>query len=288
VSPAPRDAWSDASFVSVAGKRLEVLRHGESSADAPTLVFLHEGLGSASLWREFPVRVGDASGLAVVAYSRAGYGRSETIALPRPLSYMHEEGERVLPELLDALGIARAILIGHSDGASIALIHAGRVDAGRAAGRRGRIEGLVLEAPHVFCEDLSVASIAKAKEAYERGDLRARLAKHHDDVDAAFFGWNRAWLDPQFRAWNLEAYLPRIQAPVLVVQGEQDPYGTLAQVEAIERGVPRAAGAGDSAKVERVILAACGHAPHREQPAKTLASIVDWLARHVTPGTRSG
>jgi pimeloyl-ACP methyl ester carboxylesterase len=259
-------------IVSVAGKRLEVHRHGPESSAAPTLVFLHEGLGSAALWRDFPVRVGEASGLGVLVYSRAGYGRSDSIALPRPLTYMHEEGERVLPELLDALGIERAILFGHSDGASIALVHAG------STGAAGRIEGLVLEAPHVFCEELSVASIAKAKDAYERGDLRERLARHHDDVDAAFWGWNAAWLDPGFRAWNLEAYLPRIQVPVLVVQGEQDPYGTLAQVEAIERGAH---------SVERVILAACGHAPHRERPEQTLAAVAGWLARHARTPPRT-
>jgi pimeloyl-ACP methyl ester carboxylesterase len=258
-------------LVDVDGARLEVFeRDGEAAAvgagtDVPTLVFLHEGLGSAAQWRDFPARLGERTGCPTLAYSRRGYGRSSAVALPRPLTYMHEEGERVLPALLDACGVRSCVLVGHSDGASIALVHAGTPAA------RGRVRGLVLEAPHVFVEDLSVASIAAAREAFEHGALREGLAKYHDDPDGAFRGWNRAWLDPGFRTWNLEGYLPAIDVPVLVVQGENDPYGTLAQVEAIERGV--AGGA------ERRVLPACGHAPHRDQPGATLDAMVAFVER---------
>jgi pimeloyl-ACP methyl ester carboxylesterase len=165
------------------------------------------------------------------------------------------------------VGIQRAILVGHSDGASIAILHAGSDRA------KPRVEGLVLVAPHVFVEDVSIASIAEARDAYARdgSDLRERLAKHHDDVDGAFWGWNRAWLDPGFRAWNIEASLPKIEVPVLVVQGSEDPYGTMAQVEAIERGV--------AGPTSRAILPGVGHRPQKDAPEATLAAIADF-ARH--------
>jgi pimeloyl-ACP methyl ester carboxylesterase len=248
--------------VEVDRKQLEVHWHGPGAAEAPTLVFLHEGLGSAAQWRDFPARLAEATGCGALVYSRAGYGRSESVAVPRPLTYMHHEGEVVLPALLDALSVQRAVLVGHSDGASIALVHAGTPRA------NPRVKGLALLAPHVFCEDLSVRSIAEAKVAYERGDLRARLAKYHDDVDAAFWGWNRAWLDPEFRKWNLEAYLPAIRVPVLVIQGEDDPYGTLAQVDAIERGAKDA---------RRLVLPKCGHAPQKDQPERTFEALRDFV-----------
>ena len=175
-------------------------------------MFLHEGLGSVGLWRDFPRTLADATGLPAFVYSRAGYGESDAAPLPRSVRYMHEEAE-LLPEILAAAGIDDPVLVGHSDGASIAIIH---------AGSGGKARALVLEAPHVFTEPMGLRSIANAREAYERGDLRQRLAKYHQDVDAAFWGWNRPWLDPEFRDWNLEEFLPRIAAPVLVVQGEQD------------------------------------------------------------------
>ncbi len=243
-------------------KRLEVLWHARERS--PTLVFLHEGLGSATQWRDFPSKLADAAAMSALVYSRAGYGASESIELPRPLDYMEREGEEVLPELLDREGVHDAILVGHSDGASIAIVHAGTPRA------RGRVRALVLEAPHVFCEDVSVASIAQAKIAYETGDLRDRLKKWHSDVDAAFWGWSRAWLDPRFRAWNIERYLPAIDVPVLVIQGADDPYGTLAQVDAIERG---------ARDVRRVILPGCRHAPHKEKPEETLRAMRDFLPR---------
>jgi len=248
----------------VLGKKVEVRRFG--SAASPALVFLHEGLGSAEQWRDFPARVADATGLSAIAYSRIGYGASAPVALPRPLTYMQEEANDFLPRLLDALDVERAILIGHSDGASIALVHA----ALDAREKRGRIEAVVVEAPHVFVEDVSIASIAKAREAYEKGDLREKLARYHgDNVDGAFRGWNEAWLDPGFRAWNIEEYLASIEAPVLVIQGEDDPYGTRAQVDAIARQV--------SGRVETLMLPKCGHAPHRDQPEATESAIVAFV-----------
>lgn len=253
--------------VSVLGKSLEVRWHGPSPDRAPTLVFLHEGLGSAEQWRDFPARLADGLGMGAMVYSRAGYGRSDSIEVPRPLTYMQDEGERVLPAMLEATGVRRATLVGHSDGASIAIVYAGSPVS------RGRLDALVLEAPHVFCEDLGVASIAAAREAYVSGDLRAKLSKYHDDVDAAFFGWNRAWLDPKFREWSIERYLPSVTVRTLVIQGEDDAYGTLAQVEAIERDVRIA---------KRVVFPKCGHAPHRELPEQTLTAMLAFLKRPET------
>jgi len=252
----------------VAGQRLEAEWHGAPPDAAPTLVFLHEGLGSVSAWREFPTALADATGCGALVYSRRGHGRSEPADEARPVTYMHDEAA-LLPDVLDAAGVRHAILVGHSDGGSIAILHAG------SGAARPRLRALILEAPHVFVEDLSVESIARARDAYLDGDLRARLARHHDDVDGAFWGWNRIWLDPQFRAWNIEGSLPRIRVPALVIQGADDPYGTLAQVEAIERQ--------SGGPVERLVLEHCGHAPHRERPAATLAAMVAAVRRFVAP-----
>jgi len=253
--------------MTVAGKHLEVRHyaprgHAVVSPRPPTLVFLHEGLGSVGLWRDFPQALADATGCPALAYSRQGYGRSAPIALPRPLSFMHDEARTALPALLAAAGISDAILVGHSDGASIALIYAGE--------QGGCLRALVLEAPHVFVEEVSVISIARARESYRAGPLRERLARHHgDNVDGAFYGWADSWLDPGFRSWNIEEFLPAIKVPILLIQGEDDEYGTLAQIERIERQV--------AAPVERCILAQCGHAPHRDQPAATLAAMAAFI-----------
>ena len=259
------------SFALVLGKKVEVMRFAdapETNAASPTLVFLHEGLGSATQWRDFPTRVGEATDLAAIAYSRVGYGGSAPVDLPRPLTYMQDEAKDFLPRLLDALAIDTAILLGHSDGGSIALVHA----ALDARSQRGRVRAVIVEAPHVFVEDVSVASIAKAREAYEKSDLREKLARYHGtNVDGAFRGWNDAWLDPAFRSWNIEEYLPSIVAPVLVIQGEDDPYGTRAQVDAIARQV--------GGPAETMMLAKCGHAPHRDQPEATLASMSAFVRR---------
>jgi pimeloyl-ACP methyl ester carboxylesterase len=247
------------------GKRLEVAWHGPGPAEAPTLVFLHEGLGCVTTWRDFPAALAEATGLGALVYSRAGYGGSDPVELPRPLSYMHDEGLVHLGQLLDAARVERAILVGHSDGGSIALLHASTPAA------TPRVRGLLLEAPHVFVEDLSIRSIELARDEFERGELRARLARHHGaNVDVAFRGWNGAWLDPGFRAWDLRGHLSSIGAPVLVVQGADDPYGTLAQVDAIERGV--------AGRFERCVVPRCGHHPHREQREITLAAMTRFAA----------
>lgn len=240
----------------VAGHELEI----ETIAGAgPTLVFLHEGLGCVSRWRDFPAKIAAATGRAALVYSRAGYGRSEPARLTRPVSFMHDEALRVLPALLDAAAPGDVVLIGHSDGASIALIHAGR------AGRR--VRGLVALAPHVFVEDIGVRSIAALRADYldPETEVRQKLAKHHADVDNAFLGWADIWLDPAFRAWDITDVLPRIAAPVMVIQGTLDEYGTLAQVDALCSGLPSGA--------ERVILPECGHVPQRDAPEATAAAI---------------
>jgi pimeloyl-ACP methyl ester carboxylesterase len=242
--------------------RLEVARVGGAAPGRPTLVFLHEGLGSAGLWRDFPAALAARTGCPAFVYSRAGYGASDPVALPRPLSFMHEEAKR-LPALLDAAEIEQAILIGHSDGASIALIYAGSGGA--------RLKGLVLEAPHVFVEPLTVASIAKINETYATTDLRAKLARHHGaNVDVAFRGWADSWLDPRFLDWNIEEFLAGIRVPLLVIQGEDDEYGTAAQVERSARQV--------SGPVETLMLPACGHAPHRDQREAVLAAMAAFIA----------
>jgi pimeloyl-ACP methyl ester carboxylesterase len=249
--------------VKVGALELEACWVGPPRDGGRELVFLHEGLGSITQWRDTPRAIADACGRPAFIYARQGYGRSTPVAVPRPLTYMHDEAAR-LPAVLSAAGIADAILIGHSDGASIAIIAAGEGhDAPRA---------LVLIAPHVFVEDVSVASIARAADAYRTGDLRARLAHHHADVDGAFWGWNRAWLDPEFRRWNLEAYLPRITAPALVVQGDRDEYGTRAQVDAIARQL--------AGPVEVAWIAGAGHAPFRDAPAEVHARIAAFVRQH--------
>jgi pimeloyl-ACP methyl ester carboxylesterase len=229
----------------VDGLTLESVWIGECGGTE--LVFLHEGLGSITQWRDTPETIANLTGHAALVYARQGYGHSTPATVPRPLAYMHDEAAR-LPAVLAAEAVRDPILIGHSDGASIAMIAAGVV----------KPRALVVIAPHVFVEDVSVTSIALAAEAYRTGDLRAKLARHHADVDGAFWGWNRAWLDPEFRRWNIEAFLPAITMPILIVQGDADEYGTLAQVEAIERQV--------SGRVETFIVAGAGHSPHRTHP----------------------
>ena len=250
-----------ARFFDVAGHRLECV-HIRGAKSAPALVFLHEGLGSVALWKDFPARVADATGCPVLVYSRAGYGRSSPAPLPRAPDYMHVEALTVLPALLDRLGIADPVLVGHSDGASIALLHAG-------SGSRP-VRALVALAPHVFVEDMSIASIDEVRRQYETTDLREKLARRHADPDAAFRGWNDIWLAPAFRSWNIEACLPGVRCPLLMIQGRDDEYGSAAQLDAIERQV--------GGKVARIELADCRHSPHRDQPEATLAAIADFVA----------
>ncbi len=249
-------------FVEAGGHRLEAERIDVGAGGRPALVFLHEGLGSVAMWRDFPSRVAHASGCNAIVYSRYGYGKSDPLTGDHGVGYMHDEALVTLPEVLDWLGVERPILVGHSDGASIALIHAA------ASGRA--LTGIVAMAPHVFVEAISIASIEAAKVAYETTDLRTKLARYHADVDSAFWGWNRIWLHPDFRAWNIEALLPRIACPLLAIQGKDDEYGTLAQVESIQRHVP------DAGILE---LGDCRHSPHKDQPAVTLEAITAFVDR---------
>jgi len=247
----------------VDGRKLEVVRIGARDDTRPTFVMLHEGLGSVALWKDFPAQLAARTGCGVVVYSRYGYGESDVFAEPRDVDYMHHEAQVVLPALLRDLQIERPILFGHSDGASIALIYAARAPQAPLA--------LILEAPHVFVEDLSIASIASAKVAFESTDLPQKLARYHTDPTATFRGWNDIWLDPRFRDWNIEALLPKITSPVLVIQGREDTYGTAKHVRAIERAVP-----GTSSE----LLDACGHSPHRDQAAPVLAAVSTFFSKH--------
>lgn len=253
----------DSPFI-IAGRRIEAAWHGPRPDEAPTLVLLHEGLGCVAMWRDFPQALAARTGCGVLAYSRPGYGKSDPVPLPRPVSYMHDEAAGVLPAILDQAGIRKAILVGHSDGASIATIYAGsRQDF--------RIRGLVLMAPHFFVEEVSIRSIEAAKRAYETGDLRSRLAKYHDHVEAAFRGWNGPWLDPAFRSWRIEAEVAHIRVPILIIQGEEDEYGTAAQVALAEEAA--------YCPVEVRMLAACGHSPQLDQPEATLAAVAAFVHR---------
>lgn len=254
-------------LVRVAGHQLEYKWIGRGPDEAPTIVFLHEGLGCVEMWRDFPEQVVEATGCGALVYSRAGYGKSDPIILPRRVEFMHDEALTVLPQILKEFHINEAILFGHSDGGSIALILAGSDIA-------NNIVGLVLEAPHVFVEPISIESIMMAKQNYEHGSLRASLQKYHgDNVESAFRGWNDVWLNPEFRTWNIESYLPGIKVPSLVIQGEQDQYGTMRQVRAIEDS--------SSGLVETLVLSDCGHSPHRDQPDAVLDAVSKFIRKHI-------
>lgn len=269
-------------FATAAGFSLEyawIDGRADPSQAAPLMVFLHEGLGSLALWKDFPAQLCAALGMRGLVYSRPGYGRST----PRrpdeqwPVDFMHRQAIEVLPALLSALGIdTRAEppwLFGHSDGASIALIHAGRFP--------GQVAGTIAVAPHVFVEDISIASIERACLAYREHGLRERLARWHDDVDSAFGGWSQAWLSPAFRDWNLLGELTGIRQPVLAIQGEDDEYGTMAQLAAIARAVPG---------TDVLALEDCGHSPHRDQSRAVIDAVRHFVIRtggHGMPGAPS-
>jgi pimeloyl-ACP methyl ester carboxylesterase len=237
----------------------------------PLLVFLHEGLGSLSMWKDFPQQLCQSAGVRGLVYSRPGYGRST----PRPhderwgLDFMHVQAREVLPALLAALGVdtlaAPPWLLGHSDGGSIALIH--------AASFPDRVAGTIVMAPHILVEEFGLVSIRKARDAYLTTDLPARLARHHADADSAFWGWNDIWLDPRFPAWSIEALLPAIRCPVLAIQGHDDQYGTMEQIEGIARRAPQ---------TELLKLTPCGHSPHRDQPAAVIAAAKRFLSHALT------
>ena len=255
---------SDSGFLDIGTQHLEYRMIGPRPDAAPTIVMLHEGLGCAGLWGDFPDKLQAATGAGVFVYSRTGYGKSSPVPLPRPHSYMHNEARVVLPRLLDEIGFKRGLLLGHSDGASIVAIYAG-------SHQDHRVGGLVLIAPHFFTEDSGIASIAETAKAYETTDLRARLARWHADVDNAFVGWRDAWLDPEFRKWDITEQLAYIRVPILIVQGEDDQYGTLKQIETAE--------AECYCPVEVALLPKARHSPQRDAPEATLKTIADFTAR---------
>jgi len=245
-------------FLRVGSSDLEYRMIGPPPSDAPTIVMLHEGLGCVGLWGDFPERLQASTAAGVFAYSRAGYGASSPVELPRPLDYMHIEAREVLPALLDQIGFRRGLLLGHSDGASIAAIYAGSFED-------HRVQGVVMVAPHFVVEDVSVASIAEIRIAYESTGLRAKLARWHRDVDNAFYGWNGAWLDPKFRDWDISEYLAYIRVPVAIVQGADDQYGTIRQIEIAREEC--------YCPVDATVIPGAGHAPHREAAGATFDAI---------------
>jgi pimeloyl-ACP methyl ester carboxylesterase len=254
----------------VRGVRLECARWTRSSTATPILL-LHEGLGSVAMWRDFPERLAEATGRTVLAWSRQGYGESDLRPAARDPDYMHVEAAR-LAALLDALELERAHLFGHSDGATIALLAAAD---DRAA---SRIASLTLAAPHVFVEQVTIDGIAAIRERYD--ELAPRLGRYHRDAAHAFYGWNDIWLDARFRDWNIEPVLPRITAPVLLIQGVEDEYATMEQLDRIERAV--------SGEVHRLELDACGHSPHREQTDAVLEAVKNFLRESVIGSARAG
>lgn len=248
---------------------IELAWVGVADTARPLIVFLHEGLGSVSMWRDFPQRLCAAANCRGLMYSRPGYGRSTPRAAEEAwgLDFMHRQALEVLPALLQALHIDtlqdKPWLFGHSDGGSIALLH--------AANFSDRVAGCIVLAPHIGVEDVAVASITQARQAYLNTDLRSRLARHHDDPDSAFWGWNDIWLHPHFRAWTIEAEIGAIPCPLLAVQGLDDEYGTLEQIRGIARRVPQ---------TQLLELPACGHSPHRDQPAKLIATAAAFIQQH--------
>ena len=256
------------------GKMLDYACWGPPPQQAPTLVMVHEGLGCVALWRDVPARLAAATGLGVVAYSRAGYGQSDPADLPRPLDYMTREAIEILPQVLDALGIGSVVLIGHSDGATIAAEFAGRLSD-------DRLRALVLIAPHFFTEETGLAEIATARDAYRAGGIRERMSKYHRDPDNAFLGWNDAWLDEGFQPWNVAEVIDSWRVPCLAIQGAEDQYGSLAQIREVERRSP--------APVEVLVVEGARHAPHLEKPEPVLTAITAFcIARITAAGSASG
>ncbi len=258
--------WSDPSKTPliVDGVTLEYACFGPTPDQAPTIVMLHEGLGCLALWRGFPQQVAEATGMGVFVYSRQGYGQSDPVELPRSIDFMTREAMDVLPQILDQMGFQRGILFGHSDGATISAIYAGSV-------QDHRVRGLILMAPHFFTEPGGLAEIARSTEMFETGGLREKMQKYHRDADGAFYGWNRAWLDPQFESWDVAEVIDYLRIPTLAIQGREDQFGTLAQIQEIDDR--------SYSPVDIEILDDCKHAPHQEQPEQTLAAISDFANR---------
>lgn len=255
------------------GVSLEYRAWGPTPDVSPTLVLLHEGLGSVALWRDFPERLSMATGLGVFAYSRQGYGQSDSCALPRPLDYMEREARDVLPRVLDQAGIRNCVLVGHSDGASIAALH-------QSLAPDPRVEALVLIAPHFFVEEAALHNIRNVRTAWRETDLPQRLGKYHADAETAFLGWNTAWLDPDFLSWDISDCIDAFRVPCLAFQGDFDEYGSAAHLSLIERRSP--------APVSTHLIADCGHSPQKDQPEETLRLMSEFFKAHPpAPGQAS-
>jgi pimeloyl-ACP methyl ester carboxylesterase len=255
---------SDDGFLDLDPLRLEYRMIGPRPGAAPTVVMLHEGLGSVGLWGPFPDQIAAATGAGVFAYSRAGYGKSNSGKMPRTTSFLNEEACDVLPRVLDAIGFQRGLLLGHSDGASIAAIYAGSI-------QDHRVRGLVLIAPHFFTEEVGLTEIRRAHKSFMTGGLRPKLERWHADVDCAFHSWSGPWLDPAFQTWDITEVLGYIRVPILIVQGEDDQYGTLKQIEAAREEC--------YCPVEAAILPGLRHVPYREAPDLTLKTVADFINR---------
>jgi pimeloyl-ACP methyl ester carboxylesterase len=247
------------SFLTIDGHRIE---YEFEKTGAPVMVFLHEGLGSVAMWKDFPRRCAHAAGCDALAYSRYGYGLSDPLKAPRRVGFMHDEALRTLPAVLERLDVSRPILLGHSDGGSIALIHAG--------GAHKDLGGVIVLAPHVMVEDVAIAGIQRLRRNYQTGDLREKLGRYHSNPDSAFYGWSDIWLHPDFRRWNIEEYLPRITCPVLAIQGQDDEYGTMEQLDRIARAAPQ---------TEILALMDCGHSPQRDQPEAVYEAVTLFFSR---------
>ncbi len=252
---------ADSGFLTIGAQRLEYRMIGPRPGDAPTLVLLHEGLGCVERWGDFPDTLQAATGNGVFVYSRAGYGKSSPVKLPRPLSYMHDEARETLPRVLDAIGFKCGLLVGHDDGASIVTIYAG-------SHQDHRLNGLVLIAPHFFIEESGLKAIEEIRKAYETAGLRAKLARWHNDIDNAFKGWSGVWLDPDFRKWDITEELAYVRVPILIAQGEDDRCGSMRQIEAVREEC--------YCPVEVVLLPKARHSPQRDAPEATLKAIADF------------
>jgi pimeloyl-ACP methyl ester carboxylesterase len=257
-------ALADPGFLTIGDQRLEYRIIGPRPDQAPTLVMLHEGLGCVGMWGDFPDRLQAATGLGVFVYSREGYGQSSPAKLPRPLNFMHTEAQDTLPKILEAIGFQHGLLVGHSDGASIAAIYGG-------SHQDHRVSGIVLIAPHFIVEDVTISSIAEMRKAYDTTELRARLARWHADVDATVHGWSDVWLKGDFRKWDLSEFLAYIRVPVLIVQGEGDQYGTVRQIEIAQEEC--------TCPVEVALLPGAKHVPQREAPEATMKAVTGFIAR---------
>jgi pimeloyl-ACP methyl ester carboxylesterase len=255
---------AETGFIDLDPLRLEYRMIGPQPDAAPTIVMLHEGLGSVGLWGSFPDEIAAATGLGVFAYSRAGYGQSPPGAMPRTAAFLNEEACEVLPRVLTAIGFQRGFLVGHSDGASIAAIYAGSM-------QDHRVRGIVLIAPHFFSEAVGLAEIARARKSFESGALRERLSRWHADVDCAFNSWSGPWLSPEFRTWDITDALGYIRVPILIVQGDKDQYGTIKQIEAAQQEC--------FCPVETALLPDVRHVPYREAPQQTVGLVADFIER---------